>query len=451
MAREDLHAQGRRRHAPGCCTAAASARTRRAPTPTARSTKPSPRSGSPAPRPSAGRSSTSSWSASSASCSWSAPSWRPRPRTAPSSTPGVSRHHRRDGRRARADHRRHHRPATSRRPSSCCRARTASPPRSTSRARSCAAPSGRRSPPRTPAGSTDSQVVPYLNRLADLVYTLARWQEGTLPSRPHRAPMPDLRDPPETLRRPSCPSRSPSRPPPPTASRPTCSRCPSRKGADARARRRRRRRRARRRARRVPRRGRLRGQARARRSRCRPAGGSGRRPRCSWASAIPTSSPLDGVRRAAAASPAARRRSRRSRPRSPTRRAGARPAPMPRRRSPRACVLGAYQFLEYKGDGDAVEAEEGDRLGDGGARGRRPRSTRGATVGDAVTWARDLVNTPVEATSRRPTWSPSGAQAAARHAASPCRCSTCGSCRRSGSAACSASARARSSRRGSSR
>ena len=25
---------------------------------------------------------------------------------------------------------------------------------------------------------TDSQVVPYLNRLADLVYTLARWQEG---------------------------------------------------------------------------------------------------------------------------------------------------------------------------------------------------------------------------------------------------------------------------------
>jgi cob(I)alamin adenosyltransferase len=33
-----------------------------------------------------------------------------------------------------------------------------------------------------------SQVVPYLNRLADLVYTLARWQEGeALPSRPHPA------------------------------------------------------------------------------------------------------------------------------------------------------------------------------------------------------------------------------------------------------------------------
>ena len=32
----------------------------------------------------------------------------------------------------------------------------------------------------------DSSVVPYLNRLADLVYTLARWQEGTF--RPVRAP-----------------------------------------------------------------------------------------------------------------------------------------------------------------------------------------------------------------------------------------------------------------------
>ena len=32
----------------------------------------------------------------------------------------------------------------------------------------------------------ESQVVPYLNRLADLVYTLARWQEGEY--RPARAP-----------------------------------------------------------------------------------------------------------------------------------------------------------------------------------------------------------------------------------------------------------------------
>jgi cob(I)alamin adenosyltransferase len=33
---------------------------------------------------------------------------------------------------------------------------------------------------------TDSQVVPYLNRVADLVYTLARWQEGDF--RPSRQP-----------------------------------------------------------------------------------------------------------------------------------------------------------------------------------------------------------------------------------------------------------------------
>ena len=36
-----------------------------------------------------------------------------------------------------------------------------------------------------PAGWPTASVVPYLNRLADLVYTLARWQEGTF--RPVRA------------------------------------------------------------------------------------------------------------------------------------------------------------------------------------------------------------------------------------------------------------------------
>jgi hypothetical protein len=35
----------------------------------------------------------------------------------------------------------------------------------------------------------DSFVVPYLNRLADLVFTLARWQEGTF--RPVRTPSDD--------------------------------------------------------------------------------------------------------------------------------------------------------------------------------------------------------------------------------------------------------------------
>ena len=33
-------------------------------------------------------------------------------------------------------------------------------------------------PPRLGTRLGTSQVVPYLNRLADLVYTLARWQEG---------------------------------------------------------------------------------------------------------------------------------------------------------------------------------------------------------------------------------------------------------------------------------
>jgi cob(I)alamin adenosyltransferase len=36
------------------------------------------------------------------------------------------------------------------------------------------------------AGPGGSEVIPYLNRLADLVYTLARWQEGTF--RPVRTP-----------------------------------------------------------------------------------------------------------------------------------------------------------------------------------------------------------------------------------------------------------------------
>ena len=39
----------------------------------------------------------------------------------------------------------------------------------------------------------ESQVVPYLNRLADLVYTLARWQEGQF--RPVRTPIPESTHP----------------------------------------------------------------------------------------------------------------------------------------------------------------------------------------------------------------------------------------------------------------
>ena len=56
------------------------------------------------------------------------------------------------------------------------------------RTRRCGAPNGAAWPPPTRGGSPSapvgvpgggaSEVVPYLNRLADLVYTLARWQEG---------------------------------------------------------------------------------------------------------------------------------------------------------------------------------------------------------------------------------------------------------------------------------
>ena len=99
--------------------------------------------------------------------------------------PGVSLTTDGDGRGARTGHRRRHHALRHRRPSSCSRARTASPPRSTWPARSSGVPSAARSPRPVTAGSPDSQVVPYLNRLADLVYTLARWQEGTF--RPVRA------------------------------------------------------------------------------------------------------------------------------------------------------------------------------------------------------------------------------------------------------------------------
>ena len=69
----------------------------------------------------------------------------------------------------------------------------------------------------------DSSVVPYLNRLADLVYTLARWQEGTF------RPVPSIRlltTGREHLRS-SRVLSSPSSPHPPIASPPSCSRCRS--------------------------------------------------------------------------------------------------------------------------------------------------------------------------------------------------------------------------------
>ena len=97
--------------------------------------------------------------------------------TAPENRAKLSRRHdprhRRHGGGARADHRRRDRPASTRRRSSCSRARTASPPRSTSPAPSCAAPSASRSRPPQAGWLDGCQVVPYLNRLADLS-TLSR-------------------------------------------------------------------------------------------------------------------------------------------------------------------------------------------------------------------------------------------------------------------------------------
>ena len=93
-------------------------------------------------------------------------------------TPGVSLVTERHGRRTGAGHRRRHRSLRGAHRVRPARSRTESPPRSTWRARSCAAVE-RESVAAANAGwLADSQVVPYLNRLADLVYTLARWQEG---------------------------------------------------------------------------------------------------------------------------------------------------------------------------------------------------------------------------------------------------------------------------------
>ncbi len=56
-------------------------------------------------------------------------------------------------------------------------------------------------------------------------------------------------------------------------------------------------------------------------------------------------------------------------------------------------VLGAYQYLDYKGDAQPTKLKKVTVIGTGGAQ-MRDAVARGATVGDAVTWARDMVNTP---------------------------------------------------------
>ena len=56
-------------------------------------------------------------------------------------------------------------------------------------------------------------------------------------------------------------------------------------------------------------------------------------------------------------------------------------------------VLGAYQYLEYKGDATPSKLKKVIVIAGGGAPVRNA-VTRGATIGEAVTWARDMVNTP---------------------------------------------------------
>jgi leucyl aminopeptidase len=56
-------------------------------------------------------------------------------------------------------------------------------------------------------------------------------------------------------------------------------------------------------------------------------------------------------------------------------------------------VLGGYQYLEYKGNATPSKLKKVTLIAGGGAP-VRAAVERGATVGEAVTWARDMVNTP---------------------------------------------------------
>jgi leucyl aminopeptidase len=56
-------------------------------------------------------------------------------------------------------------------------------------------------------------------------------------------------------------------------------------------------------------------------------------------------------------------------------------------------VLGGYQYLEYKGNATASKLKKVTVIAPGGAS-VKAAVERGATIGEAVTWARDMVNTP---------------------------------------------------------
>jgi leucyl aminopeptidase len=58
-------------------------------------------------------------------------------------------------------------------------------------------------------------------------------------------------------------------------------------------------------------------------------------------------------------------------------------------------VLGGYQYLEYKGDATPSKLKKVSLISDGGTVVRNA-VTRGAAIAEAVTWARDMVNTPAK-------------------------------------------------------
>ena len=288
---------------PGCSTAGAWRRTHPGRTRTAWSTRRSRPSGSPARRPSGARSSTRSSCACSASCSWSAPSSPPRPGTEASCNRACRSSPRRwstdlepliDDITARYDPPTEFvLPGENRAAAALDVARTVV--RRAERRCVAAAHDGWLA-----TGPGGSEVVAYLNRLADLVYTLARWQEGTfrpVRTRRRRRLTRHRSDVATTCRLTGgtvpltfSVSTSPAdrvaadllavpvgTTPAPSGARTGRART-RRAEARARSRCRRGRRRARRRARRVPRRGGLRRASSATRSRCRPAASCAPRP-----------------------------------------------------------------------------------------------------------------------------------------------------------------------------
>ena len=227
-----------------------------------------------------------------------------------------------------------------------------------------------------------SQVVPYLNRLSDLCWTLARWQEGVCADQPRR---PRLHRLPRQLA--SAPCRlavhlADSIPPQATADR----RCPSSPTGWTRAG-----------DRPGPvEAGRLRGQGRAD---LRAVGPDRRRadagPGRAWRGRAICST--TALRRAAAAFGRAVRRHNAAALRLDPLAAGptARPRPGRRRagRSPRACSSGVYEYLRAQ-----VQARRpppsAPSWSPGPAAGAEAGLERGTAVARRSRWARDLVNEP---------------------------------------------------------